>query len=729
MWGVLKLKKIKRFHRSFYIYAFILLIIFILTACSSEPEENDLADSAAEAPEPEEGIEVLSHLPVQPLDTVLIIDQSGSMSGTATFPATDPDDWRVRASHYIVENIAAKKTTDAIPKVGVVHFGTQAPDEYLVPLTKLESIHDVQTINKSIEPMNLGWTNFLEALQKATNLFEEANTFEQGRQASIIILTDGEPADARRLTVEEYFNEIEEFIDPFFSEKGIDLFVVGIDDADMGWTEHYKDWEVLLPTENSSLFDLESMQDLPRVFNDIVRIFYDIPEIDPVIISDTEELEFEIPAYLEVVEFHVFPKTPELTLNVIRPDGSLIKEGDHDAAVGQDDQDFYIITIKGPEPGTWQYKIEEGQGKIEVFRNMVPVKLHLRQPKSQVILGTKQKIEAEFSKQDGTLVEEHPDYPIQIDLLIEDPSGTTEHYIMDQDTAGIYVLEEEFAPQEEGRHSFVMEVEAPGAFSYTDKFAVKVVKQPYLNPITPEPNEDIQAGSEVTVEVEMLAGFEPIEFADHFTTRETALVIAWFKPEGEEESSAYYLHPTGEKSRLAGYLPYEVIRGNNQVRYRVVGELIDGKEHIGEDLIVKFTGEVPFWVPLWPWAAGLIVLAGCAWGVTYSRRPSWSGYLEIRHSTDPQKSLEQIDLDDYGKKKQLTVGKGGDIPLEDPDFGMIEGKMVLVKKEPDEFDDEPEFFVPQLNYRIQGGDFDADVTLENNYEVQVGPFLLTWLKS
>lgn len=704
---------------------FLLMLIVISLSCSSESDEGDVL---LVAPEPEEGIDIPYHIPVQPLDIVLIIDQSSSMSGFGNYPPTDPDEWRVKASHYMVSNIAAKRTTYSVPRFGVVHFGTDAPSELSVPLTFMQDDHDVQEINRGIVPLDLNWTNFIDAFREAINLFQKGNTFEEGRKAAVILLTDGEPSDPRNLTAEQYFLEIAELIGPVFSEHDIDLFVIGIDAADMSWSDHYISWLNLLPTENSTIFDLSNMKDLRAAFNEIALVLFDISGEEPELIVDTEERQFEVPAYLERVEFHVFPDDPGLVLNIIRPEGSSIQESDPDILVDKGET-FSIIMAVAPEPGTWRYRIEQGRGSIEVYRNLVPVKLRMLQPRSKVILGTDNNILVEFSRQDDTPVLPHPDFPIQIELSLEGPSIAKERLIMEQIEEGLYTVERVFSPLELGQHTFTMEVQAPGALSYTDEFIVEVLGLPYLVPVLPMPGGEVRAGEVLSVEVDVFSAFEPVDFEDHFITRDTALVIAWHKAEGREESSAFYLHPTGKPGRLGGTLSSEVIRDMNQVRFRVVGELIDAEPYIGDELIVEFYGVVPIWVIYGPYVLGIIIIFSGLFFISYYRRPTWSGVLDIENTLNPIDSPGQIELNAFGKKKSLTLGKNAMVPLEAPGFEEINGTIELIKQPVDEFEQGLQRWGIKINYQVsRGAPRMTAQLLQHNDLIQIGPFAIKYFE-
>lgn len=714
-----------RSHRIHYLMVAlsVMLVLSFTTSCflrdASEKEvgvDHDL----------ENGIAVPYHMPFPPLDIVLIIDQSSSMSGYGDFPPTDPDEWRVEASKYMVSNIAAKRTPDSIPRFGVVHFGTEAPRDLTVPLTAIESDANLNEISQGIQPLDLNWTSFIAAFQEAVHLFNEGNTFEMNRKAVLIVLTDGEPSDPRRLTAEQYFKEISELFKENFVANNVDLFIIGIDAADMSWSNYYEQWRRILPTENSALFDLQDMDDLARIYNDIVRMLYrEIPDVEEVEISEAEEIEFEIPAYLEWVEFHVFPDTPGLTLSIIRPDGSTVNENDSNVNIDHGDT-YSIFTVIAPEPGTWRYLIQEGRGTIKIYRNMVPVKLRILQPPAKVILGTEKEIKLEFSRQDDIPVERHPDYPIQIELSIEGPALPKEALIMEQVGEGLYVVDKLFSPTEAGTHKLIIEVEAAGAFSYTDEFVIDVIKVPYMEAVAPLPGQEINAGSDLRVEVELLEAFEPIELTEYFSTRETALVISWFKPAGKDETEAFYLHPTGEKGRLAYTLPVQVARGHNQLRFRVVGDLISGEPYLGEDLVVTFYGIVPWWIKAWPWAAGFIVLMIVAILVMYNRRPSWSGMLEIEHSLNPDLSPEPVNLFPFRKKKLLIIGKNGDIKIDDPDYPDIKVRIMPCKQEIEEYGEQSYSNAIKVFYNVTPSEKEQSIILTNNNQVQIGPYKLLY---
>jgi len=698
----------------------LLLSIVMFTMASGS--EHILKPGEIAIVEEDKGIPITHPLQVYPMDVVMIIDQSGTMSGVGDIPATDPYEWRVEAARYLTGNLKTKQFEDKIPKIGVVNFGTYALPENSIPLTPLDIEENVNQIMGSLQALNLGWTNFGAAFIESGRLFEQARTFEEGRRAAVVLFTDGEPIDERRLSAEEYFREISAIVETTFRAKEIDLFIVGIDATDMTWSPHMESWQRLLPTETSRVFHLESMDELSRVYNDIVRILYEIPDVPPDLIIDAQRLEFNLPAYLEWVEFHVFPETDDIVLNIVRPDGTVVSARDEDVSV-YDFETFSIIVVYSPAPGRWQYWIEGGRGQVEVYRNMIPVRLRLVNPRPIEPLGREQNIVAEFFRQDGTPLLAHPDFPIQVEMTITDPAGGQERILLTQAEPGIYTTTSLFIPEMDGIYSIELEVFTAGAFSYTSEYTVEVASLPYLAVIRPSYNYTIYVGDELVVEAEILVAGKPADLSEHFETSPRALVIAWLEPEGVERSPAHYLHPTGEKGRLATVLPYPLPEGSGQVRFRIVGTLFNGENYQPDDLIVSYTAVVR---GLHPGFIALIVLSaitliGSGFGViSYSRRPSWVGRLIIRDTQNPDNETE-IALNRFGKKKIITLGKGAAIPLNDEQNPHLRGKLQLERR----LTEEGMSYFPVLSYKLKKSEaylkenftYDEDLVVIGSYTI------------
>jgi hypothetical protein len=73
------------------------------------------------------------------------------------------------------------------PRVGVVHWGTTAPSELVVPLT---DVHRRRAIERGLEiPPTLGGNNFPGALSRCREVVEDQN--DDDRVALVVTITDG----------------------------------------------------------------------------------------------------------------------------------------------------------------------------------------------------------------------------------------------------------------------------------------------------------------------------------------------------------------------------------------------------------------------------------------------------------------------------------------------------------------------------------------------------------
>lgn len=275
--------------------------------------------------------------PELPADIILLIDQSGSMS-KGKHP-TDPAGLRVKGSWSLLEFVAGRARTDLPNRFGVVNFGSDAPRKYAVPLTSIASVEDraLEQIKAQLIPLNLGETSFIEALRLALQFLREGRSFEQPRNRVVVIFTDGEPDDPRRLTPQAYFAELQKFVEQEVNPHRVSLFVVGIDAGGRQWEATVPSWQRLVGPDH--VFIAPHMDALKGQFNRIVQRIWHLPEVEPVVVSSQDPVEFTVEPYLAAVEFHLFPSARGLSLRIFRPDGTVVKPGDDpDTPPGQKSQ-------------------------------------------------------------------------------------------------------------------------------------------------------------------------------------------------------------------------------------------------------------------------------------------------------------------------------------------------------------------------------------------------------
>jgi len=143
------------------------------------------------------------------LDLVLVIDQSGSMSGSAPgWPgANDPLGLRYRSPRWVLEWAGDSRLfvcPDVVHRIGVISFGDENRYEIDLPLSLIEPDSfdqwekDREGLKRDIRARDLGFTDHKTGLLQAVAMLEDAAPISgPPRKRAIILLTDGWPCVAR----------------------------------------------------------------------------------------------------------------------------------------------------------------------------------------------------------------------------------------------------------------------------------------------------------------------------------------------------------------------------------------------------------------------------------------------------------------------------------------------------------------------------------------------------
>lgn len=518
----------------------VFLLSILLGSCAREPAVKRETITYRKAAQE---IQIGSWKRELPADIVLLLDQSGSMSKGRQ--PTDPNGLRASGSRSFVEFLAQRSSQDQPNRFAVVNFGSYAPRLHACPLTSIRSPDDpaLHSVFTKLTQLELGATNFIEAMRLGMQLLREGGSFDQPRNRALVLFTDGEPDDARNLSIAQYFTELSEFIREQVMPAKVDVFVIGIDAAGKKWSGTVSYWQEIVGRDH--VFTTPDMPALKEHFNRIVQRIWRLPEVEPVIVSSASPVEFDLEPYLSAVEFHIFPSRKGLTLNVRRPDGRVVEPGkDPDVPPVKHLSTFDLLVVYDPEPGPWRYEVVGGAGTVEVLRNPIPLRMRLISPAPVHPQGKPMRLIAEFKRTDGKPVQSHRDYPLALTADIVTPSGkrTPVNFPLERGREGVYVGEPTLeTPMETGEYQVVLKVSGGDKYHSTYPVRVQVRPIPYL--LVDEPSEGIPLppAASLPVRVRLMQAGKPLRPQEAFTNHPDHLVIAQVveSPQGQRSEAVW----------------------------------------------------------------------------------------------------------------------------------------------------------------------------------------------
>jgi uncharacterized protein YegL len=540
-----------------------------------------------------------------PTDIILVIDQSGSMS-KGKHP-TDPTGLRVQGSLAFLEFVAGRAHANLVHRFGVVNFGSDAPRKYAVPLTSIASLEDpsLQQIRPQLTPLGLGDTSFISALRLATQLLREGGSFAEQRNRALVLFTDGEPDDPRKLPLQRYFAELQAFIEQEVKPQQVDLFIVGIDAVGKQWSATIPSWRQLVG--ETQVFTTPTMSALKDQFNRIVQHIWHLPEVEPVVVSSQSPVEFAVEPYLAAVEFHLFPSSAGLSLRILRPDGKVVKPGDDpDTPPVQHLSTSDRIVVHEPEPGRWRYEVVGGAGKVEVLRNPIPLRMQLVSPSQMHPQGKPMRLIAEFKRTDGKPVKPHPDYPLGLAADVVPPSGQRipVKFSLESGQGGIFTgepdIEDTTTP---GEYHITLKVSGGGQYQSKQPAVIQVKPVPYL--IVQQPTEGVPVipASTLDVRVQLRQGGQPLRAQDAFANHPDHLVMAQVtQTPGGKRGDAVWLDQVKEANAIGQFvkkLPLsEAAEGTYTLAVKLAPEE-EAKLAVADQTVVGFMlrkAPKPLWV-------------------------------------------------------------------------------------------------------------------------------------
>jgi uncharacterized protein YegL len=654
-----------------------------------------------------------------PADIVLLLDQSGSMSKGEQ--PTDPNGLRATGSRAFVEFLTQRSSKDQPNRFAVVNFGSHAQRVHACPLTAIRSHDDpaLQSIFAKLIQLDLGNTNIIEAMRLGMQLLREGGSFDYPRNRALVLFTDGEPDDARKLSLAQYFAELSQFIEEHVKPAKVDVFVLGIDAAGKKWSGTVSYWQNLVGSDH--VFTTPNMPALKSYFNRIVQRIWHLPEVEPVVVSTKSPVEFDLEPYLAKVEFHIFPSRKGLTLNVIRPDGKVVEPGkDADTPPVKHLSTFDLLVIHDPEPGRWRYEVVGGEGSVEVLRNPIPLRMRLISPAPVHPQGKPMRLIAEFKRSDGKPVQSYRDYPLALTADIVTPSGkrTQVKFPLESGRNGVYVGEPTLeAPVEVGEYQVVLKVSG-GEKYHSDYVArVQVKPIPYLLVDEPVEGKPLPPARSLPVRVRLLQAGKPLSPQEAFTNHPDYLIIAQVvETPGGQRGQAVWLNLAKEADtpgRFIGTIPVpSPSEGRYVLAVRLAPEEVT-KQAVADQTVAEFVMQYPpwpWWLRILVWTAIIalpVVVAIWLWRRRVKAKLRFSLYYWVQgysaacvvlfEGVNEVKNLPEVPLKltRIGKQKRVRLepipeakllrSDGHEIPsCEIPSPGSAAGERILVQVSPEE---------------------------------------------
>lgn len=638
-----------------------IVILFCLGGC----QRSSLLDSVPAT----QSVSLVAWTPELPADVIFVIDQSGSMSrGKA---ATDPDGVRTQGAREYLDFWASRAELGSDVRIGIVNFGSDAPQAWVAPLTPLRALNDSasERLKAVLRPLDLGETNFASALRAAVQLFVDASSFDRPRRRVIVLFTDGEPRDTRRWTAERYFNEIRQIYLEHIQARQIELFVLGINNtATPEWSRTVGAWQAIAGSEN--VFTLKSLDELRSRFIQIAQRIGDLPESPSEILEDGQRRSIEVGPYLAALEFYIYPSRGGASLKVTRPDGTVVKPGaDSDAPAVQRGSSFYRLSVLNPSPGTWQY--EASGGRVEVVHNALPLRADLLTPVRIHPAGKPLHLILEFKRADGRPVASDRHHPLGLSADIITAEGKRHQVLFNPSphTEGVYEGQSEITDTlKTGEYTIIVKVQGGDKFRYRQTVKIQVAPVPYLLIEVPSSTKSVEATKTISVRVRLYKEQRPYNPREFFTNHPDRLVMATIHNQANTAGETVWLrNAPNDPTCFLGEVPMPSTEpGAYTLKVKLAPE--DALLQDTADLTQRrFTTHRSWWYNPIVWVGIVVVMIGAAilWRVwitapllsVYYRTPEMRSHAIVasRKRNELLKIASLLEVRRDGKQPQIVV--------------------------------------------------------------------------
>lgn len=355
-------------------------------------------------------------------DFVVIVDQSGSMSGVSG-PASDG---------LGVRNDMVKRTFELLAKDGVLNnvthrFAVVSFGDYIridLPLSAITpaSVDRLrQRLESSISRKSLGFTHFLPAFTAVRNMFAHGPIAEPKKRI-VLLITDGAPY-VEGIKIASYQKKLRELVASSFPYDDYIFHVIALNDPSGNYWDLYGSfWKKL-----SNNHAVKLKKDREEIFRTLHKVVNDILGTPAQHIPPDMYDNVVIPPYLESVVFDIFRDNPQVEVQIFpadHPDKPLSSESQHVSFV-RVGRTIKSVTVTNPKPGIWKISKSHENAQVDVYFQRFFPRGILLHPNPEVAVRQFEKLVVKYCVEDGdhNPIEELPGYPLTLELSLVKPDG------------------------------------------------------------------------------------------------------------------------------------------------------------------------------------------------------------------------------------------------------------------------------------------------------------------
>jgi hypothetical protein len=369
------------------------------------------------------------------LDLVVLVDESGSMSGAGTPAASDPDGHRHRMVVLTADLLAQSADLDRLShRLAVVSFGTEARID--LPFTPCGG-ETLPGLRRAVAALgsrgSLGHTDFRPAFEAAGRLFAQLPRAPERRRA-VLLITDGAPSLPGASTG-RHREDLERLVAGLGSGSEVAIEVIGLSPADR-WARSQDLWRSLARSAWWSPGEADqALAAAHQVVSGLVAT--QVAKAQPAVTGGVEE-SLILPPYLETAVFDVFGAQAAAGVVIVPPASPDRPVPASLEATAPEVEESWLgdvvrtVTVHRPAPGRWIFRKPSRRARVEIFSRQFYPRGELVEPQPGKEIYPGQAVEIGYRLLDGSRgpLVPLPGYPLEVQLALVRPDGGRRHYEM-----------------------------------------------------------------------------------------------------------------------------------------------------------------------------------------------------------------------------------------------------------------------------------------------------------